>query len=162
MKKLILFFALVCMSVLSSYAQKSVYKFRDAQARAGDAVTDVCVMPTIVEVKVLSEKGRISDVWNLSKEEVEVAMKGELDNLRAWGTYLSTLKHQCDVIMGATYKVEDDEKSGGYTVTVVGYPGVFTNWHTATEADFKWVQLQRTTGGNDRAKVTPVVKNNNK
>ena len=161
MKKLILFLALVCVGVMSSYAQKSVYKFRDAQARAGDAVTEVCVMPTIVEVKVLSEKGRISDVWNLSKEEVEVAMKGELSNLRAWGTYLSTLKHQCDVIMGATYKVEDDEKTNGYTVTVVGYLGVFTNWHTATEADFKWVQLQRTTAGNDRG-IAPVVKNGNR
>ena len=59
-------------------------------------------------------------------------MKGELDNIRAWGTYLSTIKNDCDVIMGATFKIEDDEKSGGYTVTVVGYPGVFTNWHTAT------------------------------
>ena len=57
-------------------------------------------------------------------------MKGELDNIRAWGTYLSTIKNDCDVIMGATFKIEDDEKSGGYTVTVVGYPGVFTNWHT--------------------------------
>ena len=50
----------------------------------------------------------------------------KLDNIRAWGTYLSTIKNDCDVIMGATFKIEDDEKSGGYTVTVVGYPGVFT------------------------------------
>ena len=26
-------------------------------------------------------------------------MKGELDNIRAWGTYLSTIKNDCDVIM---------------------------------------------------------------
>ena len=38
-------------------------------------------------------------------------MKGELDNIRAWGTYLSTIKNDCDVIMGATFKIEDDEKS---------------------------------------------------
>lgn len=98
---------------------KTVFKFRDAQARAGDAVTEVCVKPTVVEVKILEEKGRIKDVWTLSREEVEVAMKGELDNIRAWGTYLSTIKNDCDVIMGATFKIEDDEKSGGYTVTVV-------------------------------------------
>ena len=52
------------------------------------------------------------DEWTLSKEEVEIAMKGELDNIRAWGTYLSTIKYNCDVIMGATFKVEDNEKTG--------------------------------------------------
>ena len=111
MKKLILIMMLVFGCVIGTYAQKTVFKFRDAQARAGDAVTEVCVKPTVVEVKILEEKGRIKDVWTLSREEVEVAMKGELDNIRAWGTYLSTIKNDCDVIMGATFKIEDDEKS---------------------------------------------------
>ena len=62
-------------------------------------MTEVCVKPTVVEVKILEEKGRIKDEWTLSKEEVEVAMKGELDNIRAWGTYLSTIKNDCDVKM---------------------------------------------------------------
>ena len=109
MKKLILIMMLVFGCVIGTYAQKTVFKFRDAQARAGDAVTEVCVKPTVVEVKILEEKGRIKDVWTLSREEVEVAMKGELDNIRAWGTYLSTIKNDCDVIMGATFKIEDDE-----------------------------------------------------
>ena len=61
-------------------------------------------------MKILEDKGRIKDEWTLSKEEVEIAMKGELDNIRAWGTYLSTIKYNCDVIMGATFKVEDNEK----------------------------------------------------
>ena len=68
-----------------SMRKKTVFKFRDAQARAGDAVTEVCVKPTVVEVKILEDKGRIKDEWTLSKEEVEIAMKGELDNIRAWG-----------------------------------------------------------------------------
>ncbi len=79
-------------------------------------LTEVCVKPTVVEVKILEEKGRIKDEWTLSKEEVEIAMKGELDNIRAWGTYLSTIKYNCDVIiMGATFKVEDNEKKQGDT-----------------------------------------------
>ena len=147
--------------VIGTYAQKTVFKFRDAQARAGDAVTEVCVKPTVVEVKILEEKGRIKDVWTLSREEVEVAMKGELDNIRAWGTYLSTIKNDCDVIMGATFKIEDDEKSGGYTVTVVGYPGVFTNWHTATTEDYEWIRIQKLSGADDRTKIAPVIKNKN-
>ena len=91
MKKLILIMMLVFGCVIGTYAQKTVFKFR--------AVTEVCVKPTVVEVKILEEKGRIKDVWTLSREEVEVAMKGELDNIRAWGTYLSTIKNDCDVIM---------------------------------------------------------------
>ena len=63
MKKLILIMMLVFGCVIGTYAQKTVFKFRDAQARAGDAVTEVCVKPTVVEVKILEEKGRIKDVW---------------------------------------------------------------------------------------------------
>ena len=100
-KKLFLIIALVVSCAVGAHAQKTVFKFRDAQARAGDAVTEVCVKPTVVEVKILEDKGRIKDEWTLSKEEVEIAMKGELDNIRAWGTYLSTIKYNCDVIMAA-------------------------------------------------------------
>ena len=100
-KKLFLIIALVVGCAVGAHAQKTVFKFRDAQARAGDAVTEVCVKPTVVEVKMLEDKGRIKDEWTLSKEEVEIAMKGELDNIRAWGTYLSTIKYNCDVIMAA-------------------------------------------------------------
>ena len=100
-KKLFLIITLVVGCAVGAHAQKTVFKFRDAQARAGDAVTEVCVKPTVVEVKILEDKGRIKDEWTLSKEEVEIAMKGELDNIRAWGTYLSTIKYNCDVIMAA-------------------------------------------------------------
>lgn len=78
MKKLFLIIMLAFGCAIGTYAQKTVFKFRDAQARAGDAVTEVCVKPTVVEVKILEEKGRIKDEWTLSKEEVEVAMKGNL------------------------------------------------------------------------------------
>ena len=146
---------------VGAHAQKTVFKFRDAQARAGDAVTEVCVKPTVVEVKIQEDKGRIKDEWTLSKEEVEIAMKGELDNIRAWGTYLSTIKYNCDVIMGATFKVEDNEKTGGYTVTVVGYPGIFVNWHPATKEDYEWIRLQKLSPTDGKSQIAPVVKNKN-
>ena len=89
-KKLFLIIALVVSCAVGAHAQKTVFKFRDAQARAGDAVTEVCVKPTVVEVKILEDKGRIKDEWTLSKEEVEIAMKGELDNIRARNKIAST------------------------------------------------------------------------
>ena len=154
MKKIILLFAILLACVFESYAQKTVFKFRDAQARAGNAETEVIVKPTVVDVEIQKENGKskkIVDTWVLSKEEVEIGMEGKLDNIRAWGTYLSVQKHQCDVIMGATFKVEDD----------VGYPGVFTNWHPATKEDFEWIQIQKSTGGNEESKKAPIVKNRN-
>ena len=60
-KKLFLIIALVVGCAVGAHAQKTVFKFRDAQARAGDAVTEVCVKPTVVEVKILEDKGRIKD-----------------------------------------------------------------------------------------------------
>ena len=59
MKKLFLIIMLAFGCAIGTYAQKTVFKFRDAQARAGDAVTEVCVKPTVVEVKILEDKGRI-------------------------------------------------------------------------------------------------------
>ena len=135
-KKLFLIIALVVGCAVGAHAQKTVFKFRDAQARAGDAVTEVCVKPTVVEVKILEDKGRIKDEWTLSKEEVEIAMKGELDNIRAWGTYPST-------------------------VTVVGYPGIFVNWHPATQDDYEWIRLQKLSPTDGKSQIAPVVKNKN-
>lgn len=54
-KKLFLIIALVVGCAVGAHAQKTVFKFRDAQARAGDAVTEVCVKPTVVEVKILED-----------------------------------------------------------------------------------------------------------
>ncbi len=161
MKKLILFLALILACIATTFAQKTTFKFREAQARAGDAVSDICVKPTVVEVKILEDKGRIRDVFPLSKEEVEIAMNGNLANTRAWATYLATVKYDCDVIMGATFKVETDEKTGGYNVTVVGYPGVFVNWRTAKEEDYEWIRIQKLAGNDSKSKIAPVIKSGN-
>ena len=43
----------------------------------------------------------------------------------------------------------------------VGYPGVFTNWHTATTEDYEWIRIQKLSGADDRTKIAPVIKNKN-
>lgn len=164
MKKIMLLFAILLACVFESHAQKTVFKYRNAQTRACNAETQVIVKPTVVDVEIIKENGKdkkISDTWPLSKEEVEIGMNGQLDNIRAWGTYLSAQRHNCDVIMGVTYKVENDEETKGYKVTVVGYPGKFVNWHPATKEDFEWIKIQKATYGNEESKKAPVVKLSN-
>ena len=56
-KKLFLIIALVVSCAVGAHAQKTVFKFRDAQARAGDAVSEVCVKLSVVVVFFLVVKG---------------------------------------------------------------------------------------------------------
>ena len=55
----------------------------------------------------------------------------------------------------------NQEKYVEQTVTVGGYPGVFTNWHTATTEDYEWIRIQKLSGADDRTKIAPVIKNKN-
>ena len=119
-----------------------------------------CTRPNIYKI-FKKENIDIHLLWRISCILDHDFFRDLSDNIRAWGTYLSTIKNDCDVIMGATFKIEDDEKSGGYTVTVVGYPGVFTNWHTATTEDYEWIRIQKLSGADDRTKIAPVIKNKN-
>lgn len=165
MKNLILFLALILTCAMGSYAQKTTYKFRDAQSRAGDAITEVCVKPTVVEVKLLNAPGKNNPErriyeCDLSKEEAEIGMKGDLVNIRAWATYMANEEFKSDVIMAATYKVESNDK-GGYTVWVVGYPAVFDKWYTATKEDYEWIKIQKLAPSDNKAMVAPVVKTSN-
>ena len=63
--------------------------------------------------------------------------------------------------MGATFKVEDNEKTGGYTVTVVGYPGICVKWPPATQDDYEWIRLQKLSPTDGKSQIAPVVKNKN-
>lgn len=157
MKRLLLAIALVLTCAAMKAQTKTTYNYRDAQARAGDAVSEVCVKPTVVEVELVNGKDtkRISDKWTLSKADVIDGMKGNADNVRAWATYLSSVKNDCDIIMAATYKIEtvgDDL----FEVTVVGYPGRFVNWHPATNEDFSWIWQQKQLGLGIKGDVTAV------
>lgn len=165
MKKLILFLTLILTCAAGAYAQKTTYKFRDAQSRAGDAITEVCVKPTVVEVRLLIPEGkekpeRRTYQCDLSKEEAEIGMKGDLINIRAYATYMANEYYDSDVIMAATYKVESNDK-GGYSVWVVGYPAVFDKWYTATEKDYEWIKIKKLAPTDEKAMLTPVVKTSN-
>ncbi len=165
MKKLILFLTLTFACAIATYAQKTTYKFRDAQSRAGDAITEVCVKPTVVEVRLLNapgenQPGRQTYKCDLTKEEAEIAMQGDLVNIRAWATYMANEEFKSDVIMAATYKAESNDK-GGYTVWVVGYPAVFDKWYTATKDDYEWIRIQKLTPTDNKAAIAPVVKTSN-
>ncbi|MCD8302021.1 MAG: hypothetical protein LUC44_03270 [Prevotellaceae bacterium] len=155
MKKLfvLLFFSLALCA--QGFAQKTIQEFRDAQARVGDGVAEIHVKPTIVEVE-LSSTSSFTDSWPLTAEDVS-GLSGNVSNIRAWASYLSSQKHECDIIMNPTYLIQSNTQTGGVTVTVTGFPGVFKNWHTATNEDFEWLKSERQWSKNEKEVTAPVL-----
>ena len=155
MKKLILLIALILGCTLESYAQKSTFQFRDAQSRAGDAVSEVCVKPVVAEVRLLGGETPKRQVftYKFTREEVEIGLKGELGNVRSWATYKANEDAGSDVIMAATYKVETNDE-GGYTA-------VFSKWYTATKDDYEWIRIKKLAPTDEKGVIAPVVKTNN-
>lgn len=153
---LIFLAALAC--VYSGYAQKSNVRMQDTQARLLDVNSNAYVKPLTVELVVDQTKGRIRDEWTLTKEQAESEMKGDLANIRSYAVYMSSQKHDADVIVAATFNIKTDDQGTGYQVTVVGYPANFYNWKTADASDYEWIRMEKTLTTDDREKISAIVK----
>jgi len=158
MKKLFVALLLAMLGVAGAQAQKPTVKIQDTQARLLDVKSNAYVRPLVVELKVDTSKGRVVDEWPLTKEQVEVEMNGDLTNIRSWGVYKSSQKHNADVIVAATFNFQTDEKPGFYKLTVIGYPASFVNWETAKEGDYEWIRMEKTVTTSDREKISAIVK----
>lgn len=157
-----LFFIAVLLMPLSASAQKAsrgkiggneptvVTKFEDNQARAFDVMPSFYVVkPISVELKV-NESGRITDVWEISLEDLAGLtsttsdFEMQLQNLRNYAIFKSTQKHGCDMIVAPTFSIQaKDLMTQGVTVTIVGYQANFVNWKTMDETDLKWVNMEK-------------------
>lgn len=118
---------------------------RDSQARVLDVYPSTYVKPVIAELKVDASRGRIRDTWPLTLEELSArTINGDaaatLHNLRTYAVYKSSEKHNCDVVIAATFDIQITES--GATITVVGYPANFANWATGTVADYDWIKYE--------------------
>lgn len=158
MKKLFVALLLAMLGVAGAQAQKTTVKIQDTQARLLDVKSNAYVRPLVVELKVDTSKGRVVDEWPLTKEQVEVEMNGDLTNIRSWGVYKSSQKHNADVIVAATFNFQTDEKPGFYKLTVICYPASFVNWETAKESDYEWIRMEKTVTTSDREKISAIVK----
>lgn len=137
------------------YAQKSEFRFQDTQARLLDVNSNAYVKPLTVELKVLTTT-RVSEIIKLTKQEVELDMKGDLNNIRSYAVYRASQLHNCDVIVAATFNVRTAD--GGYEVNIIGYPANFVNWKTATQADYEWIKMEKTQTTSDREKIAAAVR----
>ena len=137
-------FLMIAMAMcLLGFAQKSIIKsesFSDTQARMVEVTARSYVRPLIVDMVVA--KGQQRKVYNksYSRTEVEVAMGGNLDNLRSRVIYDASTDWNCDAVVAATFKIELMQDGTGYTVEMKGFPGNFDSqsWHPMAQGDFEW------------------------
>lgn len=158
MRKLILFSMFGLVFVVNAMAQKPNVKIQETQARLLDMWSNGYVKPLTVELKVDESKGRIRDQWQLTREQAETEMNGDLKNIRSYAVYMSSKKHNCDVIVAATFNFKSTDDGKGYEIELVGFPASFINWKTATQADYEWIRMEKTQTTMDIDKIQAVIK----
>ena len=158
MKKILFLTLCSLLFALGAQAQKTTVKIQDTQARLLDMQSNGYVKPLTVELKVDDSKGRIRDTWPLTKEQVEAEMRGDIVNIRSYAVYMSSKKHNADVIVAATFNFKSSDNSDGYEIEVVGFPASFINWKTATQADYEWIKMEKVQTTADREKIQAVIK----
>lgn len=126
-------------------AQKNVkFDFSASEARVLDLEPQTYVKPLIAEVEVDVAKGRVRDTWTLTADEYNSRViqgddESTIKNLQVYGVFKSAEKHNCDIIVAATFDVRISVQ--GAVINVVGFPANFTNWATGTVADFDWINM---------------------
>lgn len=135
--------ATLCLISFSGAAQaQKIVKYRNSQSRLVEPKMGVYIKPLIADLKIDTEKGKIKDVWFFTMDEVN-SMKGEVENLRKRALFMTTEKHNADVIVAASFDISSDAKGDGYTVTVIGYPANYVNWRTASAEDNEWIRNEK-------------------
>lgn len=125
--------------------QKTVkFDFQTSQARLLDVNPSTYVRPLIAELSIIGS--RIRDKWELTTEELNARWiknddNATLQNLRSYAVFKSSEKHNCDVIVAATFDIHLTEN--GAAISIVGYPASFSNWATGTNADYNWITIER-------------------
>ena len=139
------------------YAQKTVeYHFQDTQARALDATANAYVKPMTVELEILPDAKRVFSV-TLTKSKVENDLRGDLSNIRSYVTFLYSDEAHADIILTPVFNIETND-AGGYIVTVKGFPAIYKNWKTATQADYEWIRLVQVDDTTDKEKTKTISK----
>ncbi len=135
--------AVTSMAFSMSAQGKSDINLQVSEGRIMESQPQLMFKPVVAEVEVDTSKGKIHDVWNLTLDELESRSVRDndaatIDNLKAYGIFKSSEKNNCDIIVTPLFDIAITSR--GATINVIGFPGHFRNWNTATETDIKLCQ----------------------
>lgn len=103
-------------------------------------------------------KGRVEAVIRMSKSKVEVELKGDVAEIRKWGTFQVIKDFNADVLLGPLFDVKTSDAGDYYELTVIGFPARFTNWRELGQSDYNWINLENATRTSDSEKTKAIVK----
>lgn len=163
MKRFTLLLATIGLTTISVNAQKAVVvttkSFSDTQARMLEVTAKSYVRPLIVDLKVIGSRNTFTKQY--SKTDVEVAMGGNLDNLRSRAIYDASEKLNCDAIVAATFKIELTADGNAYNLEMKGFPANFdqTSWHPMNEKDYQWLEVDKMVSNGENKRTGSVISN---
>lgn len=146
MKKILLFMFALC--AMSATAQ-NVFRFHENEGRKNEPSYNTYAKPLVCELQVLDNpitKGKEALRWSfkMNKDEVEVAFKGNTENLRKYAIYRTISEFKADCLVAALVNIDtEDADRQGYTISVTGYLANFVNWRNAEAADFEWIRMEQ-------------------
>lgn len=158
MRKLVFTLLAMVLGMTVSFAQSKNYtNIQESQARLLDVNPTTYVKPLTCEIEVLPV-GRIMDVWTLTLDQVK-DLRGELPNIRSWGVFQSSRKHNCDLLVAATFDFKTDpDNPSQFLLTVVGFPANFINWKSIDEKDYEWLRIEKILTTDRRSNYEAIIK----
>ena len=161
MKKSFLLGCGMMLFAMSSNAQKTVVttkSFSDTQARMLEVTAKSYVRPLIVDLNVVGPRTIFPKDYTIT--EFEVAMGGNLDNLRSRVIYDASTAWKCDAVVAATFKIEFDADKNIYNVEMKGFPANFdqSSWHPMNEKDYQWLEVDKMVSSNDNNRAGAVIR----
>lgn len=158
MKRIVLILLVMVLGCTASFAQsKNIANIQETQARLLDVNPSTYVKPLTCEIQVLPT-GRIMDIWTLTMEQVK-DLHGDLPNIRSWGVFQSSRKHNCDLLVAATFDFKTDpDNPSQFLLTVVGFPANFVNWKSIDEKDYEWLKIEKYITTDKRSNFEAIIK----
>ena len=154
MKKILFVFAALFAWVgMQQASAQRVAEYQYSQARLIEPLHGVYARPLVANIKVDDKLGRQTYVYDFTPSEV-TALEGKLDNIKARALFRAVTgetdkngvkRAPCDVIVAASFDVKST--GSGTTVTIIGFPGSYVGWETATPADYQWIFHEDAKGG---------------
>lgn len=156
MKKITTALCAFALCALTANAQTKV-NYSDTQARMVEVTAKSYIKPLIGELEVTG--GRRVFQNSYSKQEVEIGMGANGDNLRSRAIYDATSDKyksadgkeyngwNCDAVVAATFKIWMTEDGKYYNVEMKGFAANFKpeKWHSLQPEDIQWLEMEKKT-----------------
>ena len=166
MKKFLFLLFAVC--TFTANAQK-VSSFHHNEGRIKEPVHNMFVKPMVADIQILPnpDAGKEREVvfvegegkkrtervkkfpikaddifvytFHMSKDEVEIAYKGEIQNIRSYAIYRVLTEYNAHCLVADLVNIDTENADKGYTITVMGFLGKYVNWRLPKQEDYDWM-----------------------